>query len=191
MLIIISGFAGSGKSSLAESIGEELGLKAVHASSILRQMSTQGLEALKDASPKRIKDWWESKEAKEFMRKRQEDGSLDKALDKKLLEIAKKGNVVLDSWTMPYLYKGKAFRVWLSASPENRAKRVASRDSQDYKQVLAKIMARDRETKHLYERLYNFKMGESLKVFDLVLDTNSLSQEQVFRKVLAEFRKRE
>jgi len=180
MLIIISGFAGSGKSSLADSLGKKLGLKVVHASSILRQMSMQGVDALKDASPEKIKDWWESKEAQEFMKKRQEDGSLDRALDEKLLEIAKQGNVILDSWTMPYLYKGDAYKVWLNASAEVRAKRVALRDNLDYNGVLAKIKARDAETKSLYERLYNFKMGENLETFDLVVDTDNLSQQEVF-----------
>lgn len=184
MLLIISGFAGSGKSSLADSLGEKLGLNVVHASSLLREMSTQGVAALENVSPEKIKDWWESEKAKEFMKKRQEDESMDRALDEKLLEIAEKGNVILDSWTMPYLYKGKSFKVWLNASPEIRAKRVSERDNLDYKAVLTKIRARDAETKSLYERMYHFKMGENLEMFNLVLNTDDLNQKEVFEKVL-------
>ncbi len=178
--IMVSGFAGSGKSSLADALGKELGLKVVHASSILREMATQGVSALENASPQKIHDWWESAEAKEFMKRRQQDGSLDIALDKKLTQIADRSGVVMDSWTMPYLYNGKAFRVWLNASAEVRARRVSGRDGLDYGAVVEKIRARDAQTKDLYERLYQFKMGENLGRFDLVLDTDMLSQEEVF-----------
>lgn len=184
MLILISGFAGSGKSSLADSLGRELGLKVVHASAILKEMAVRGVKALGNASPEKIHDWWESDEAKEFMKRRNQDGSLDLALDKKLIEIAEKGDVILDSWTMPYLYNGKAIRIWLQASAEVRAERVASRDKIEYGPVLEKIRARDRDTKALYQRLYNFKMGEDQKAFDLVVDTDNLGQQEVFKKAL-------
>ena len=54
----------------------------------------------------------------------------------------------------------------------------------DYKEVLTKIKARDEETKALYQRLYNFSMGENLEKFNLVVDTDNLSQEGVLKKVL-------
>ncbi len=188
--IMISGFAGSGKSSLADTLGNKLGIKVIHASSILREMATKGLAALANASPQKIHDWWESNEAKEFMKKRLSDGSLDIALDKKLMQIAVKGNVIMDSWTMPYLYTGSdAFRIWLNASSEVRAKRVSERDKLDYAVVLAKIKARDEETKALYQRLYKFNMGEGLSKFDLVVDSDGLSQKNVFEKVLGAVKK--
>ncbi|VVC00437.1 Cytidylate kinase [uncultured archaeon] len=187
-LIIVSGFAGSGKSTLADSLGRELGLRVVHASSILREMATKGVKALENASPQKIHDWWESDEAKRFMAKRNEDGSMDRALDKKLMQIAGKGGVILDSWTMSYLYKGKAFRVWLEASPEVRAERVSGRDNLDYGAVLEKIKARDADTKALYQRLYNFTMGEQLGKFDLVIDTGAMAQEQVFEMALGKIK---
>ncbi len=186
--IMVSGFAGSGKSSLADSLGKALGLKVIHASSILREMATQGVQALENVSPQKIHDWWESSEAKEFMKRRLADGSLDVALDRKLTEIADAGNVVMDSWTMPYLYKGAAFKIWLNASAEVRARRVSERDKMDYGAILEKVRARDAQTKALYERLYNFKMGEALERFDLVVNTDTMTQRQVFGFVEAKIR---
>ncbi len=188
-VILISGFAGSGKSSLADSLGKELGMKVIHASSILREMATKGVGALKDASPKKIHDWWERPEAREFMKKRQADGSMDIALDKKLIQIAEKGGVIMDSWTMPYLFMGKAYRVWLEASQEVRAKRVVERDKLPFGEVLAKIKARDGETKALYQRLYKFNMGENPGMFDLAVNSDNLSQKEVFEKVLNAIKK--
>ena len=187
MLLIISGFAGSGKSSLADSLGKKLGIKVVHASAILKEMKKSGID-VDHESVEKSKDWWESEEAKKFMKQRQDNPSLDIALDKKLIGIAEKGNIKVDSWTMPYLYKGKAFKVWLNASAEVRAKRVSERDNLEYGEVLAKIKARDNETKALYQRLYNFTMGENLKVFNLALNTDELTQKKVLEKVLKEIR---
>ncbi len=182
--IIVSGFAGSGKSTLADSLGKALKLKVVHASALLKEMRESGISALESKNVKKIEDWWETAEAKKFMKERKENTALDIALDKKLKEIADAGNVVLDSWTMPYLYKGKAFKIWLEASPETRAKRVSERDSLDYKEVLAKVNRRDKETKGLYETLYNFRMGENLGIFDFVFKTNDLPKQEVFAKAL-------
>ncbi|MEK6957554.1 MAG: cytidylate kinase family protein [archaeon] len=181
-LIIVSGFAGSGKSTLADSLGKKLGLKVVHASAILKEMREKGTD-VNHESVKKTEDWWETEEAKKFMLERQKDSSLDLALDEKLREIARKGSVVLDSWTMGYLFEG-GFKIWLNASPEERAKRVAERDGLDYNDVLAKIKARDAETKALYERLYNFRMGENLGKFNLALNTGNLAKKQVFEKAM-------
>ena len=182
--IIVSGFAGSGKSSLADSLGKELGIRVIHASSILREMAAKGVKALENATPRKIQDWWESSEARDFMKRRQQDGSLDRALDEKLMQIAKAGNVILDSWTMSYLYEGRAFRIWLNANAQVRAKRVSDRDRLDYSEVLAKVQARDADTKALYQRLYNFTMGGQLERFDLVIDTDALSQKEVLDKAI-------
>ena len=183
MLIIVSGFAGSGKSSLADSLGKSLTLEVIHASALLKEMWLSGSKDLEHNSVKKVNDWWESEEAKKIMANRKTDHSYDLALDEKLKKIAEKGNIILDSWTMPYLYKEKAFRVWLSASAEVRAKRVSKRDNLEYEKVLAKIKERDSQTKSLYETLYNFSMGDNLEVFDLVIDTDNVSQEKVFKKV--------
>ncbi len=186
-VIIVSGFAGSGKSSLADSLGKELGLEVVHASAILKEMKEKGTD-ISHKNIEKSKDWWESDEAKEFMKKRKEDSSLDIALDKKLEKIADKGQVILDSWTMPYLYKKPAFKVWLHASAEVRAKRVSGRDDLDYNSVLERIKARDAETKALYRRLYNFSMGENLEVFSIIVDTDKVSQSEVLEIVLAKLK---
>jgi len=184
MLITVSGFAGSGKSSLADSLGKSLNLEVIHASALLKEMWVSGIKDLEHESIKKVNGWWESEEAKKIMENRKTDHSYDLALDEKLKKIAEKGNIILDSWTMPYLYKGKAFRVWLSASAEVRAKRVSKRDNLEYEKVLAKIKERDSQTKSLYETLYNFSMGDNLEVFNLVIDTDNVSQEKVFEKVL-------
>ncbi len=183
MLIIVSGFAGSGKSTLAEKLAAKHGLKCIHASGLLRQLQERAAGQLKADEAKANTGWWESKEGKAYLEKRLKDPSMDKALDKELLRIAAGDNAVLDSWTMPWLFEGKAFKVWLKTSLGVRAKRVAGRDKLDEREVHAKLKERDEKTAEIYRNIYGFELGRDFAPFDLVLDTDALNEEQVFKRV--------
>lgn len=184
MIIIVSGFAGCGKSTLAESLAKAFKLKCVHASGMLKELQTKKAKEIKAYKSKMNLGWWESAEGKAFMRKRLSDASMDKALDKKLLQVAGKGNVVLDSWTMSWLYKGKnAFKVWVNCSLDERAKRVSRRDKLPIKAVKEKLKNRDNETKKIYERIYGFSIGEDFGPFSLVVNSDNMSAKQVFEYV--------
>jgi len=183
MLIIVSGFAGSGKSTLAKKLAEEYGLKSVHASDILRKLREKSISEIDAEKTDASSGWWESKEAEEYLKKRLADGSMDLALDKKLEEIAGKGDIVLDSKTMGNLSK-KGFRIWLDASAEKRAERIAERDKLDEKEVLRKINERDSADKKIYKKLYHFDLGTDLEGFELVIHSDELSAETVFEKAV-------
>lgn len=179
MLIIVSGFAGSGKSTLTEKLASQFGIPFVHASDVLKQLRTKKPEQIDAKKTEAGKGFWESKEGDAFMKQREIDDSTDKALDKMLLEIADKENVVLDSWTMPWLCK-KGFKIWLHASPKVRAKRVSERDKLEEKKVLEKIIERDKKTAELYKKIYGFSIGEDLEPFQLVINTDNLKEKEVF-----------
>ncbi len=180
MIIIVSGFAGSGKSTLAEKLAAQHALKCVHASGLLRQLQERAVHQLQASEAKANTGWWESPAGKAYLEKRMKDPSMDKALDAELQKIAAAGDVVLDSWTMPWLFKGNAFKVWLRASAETRAKRVSGRDKLDEKEVYKKLKERDEKTAAIYKKIYGFDLGKDLRPFTLVLDTDTLNEEQVF-----------
>ncbi len=183
MLIIVSGFAGSGKSTLAKKLAEEYGLKSVHASDILRKLREKSISEIDASSTSASSGWWESNEAEEYLKKRMEDGRMDNALDKKLKEIAERGDVVLDSKTMGNLSKN-GFRIWLDASAEKRAERIAERDKLNEQEVLRKINERDSADRKIYKKLYGFSLGENLEGFDLVIHSDGLTAEDVFGKAV-------
>lgn len=177
-VIIVSGFAGSGKSTLAEKLAIEFNLPCVHASDILRQLARKKAEEIDTTKTTAGSGWWESEEAKEYMKKRMSDGSLDKELDRMLLAIIDKGNVVMDSWAMPWLSK-KGCKIWLNVAAEERAKRVSERDKLPYSEVLKKIKSRDEKTAEIYKKLYGFELGKDLSPFNLVIDA-AKSPDEVF-----------
>ena len=173
IVVCISGLAGTGKSTLARRLAKEYRLKCYSGGDALKALAAeQGYNVSS-------RGWWESPEGLGFLKKREEDLSFDKAVDDKLLEYARHGDVLLDSWTMPWLLK-VGFKVWLLASLEKRAERVAKRDRIAVEDALRILKEKEARTKAIYKRLYGFALGEDFKPFHLVLDTDNMRAEDVF-----------
>ena len=178
IIICICGMAGSGKSTVAKKIAEKYGLKYYSGGDALKSLAIE--EGYKPFN----RGWWENKEGMRFLTQREKDPKFDEAVDKKLLEFGKQGNVVLDSWTMPWLVK-KGFKIWLEASLEKRAERIAKRDKKNIEEALRALKVKEKKTKAIYEKLYGFSLGGDFAPFNLILDTDNLKAEEVF-KVLCE-----
>ena len=177
IVICISGMTGSGKSTVAKRLASKYGLDYFSGGNALRALAQE------EGYHSDITGWWESVEGLNFLKQRMEDPIFDKKIDEKLLELAKKGNVVLDSWTMPWLLN-KGFKVWLEASPKVRAKRVVTRDSISIKEAITALKEKDARTRQIYKSLYGFDLGNDLSPFNLVLATDDLEPDEVFYAVL-------
>ena len=178
MIICISGLAGSGKSTLAKKIAEKYGLKYCSGGDALKAL------ALEEGYKPLRRGWWEAREGMRFLEKREKNPQFDEAVDRKFLELADEGNIVLDSWTMPWLLT-KGFKIWLEASQEKRAERIAKRDRISVDEALNALRNKEKLTKAIYKKLYGFSLGEDFAPFQLILDTDNLDAEEVF-KVLCE-----
>jgi cytidylate kinase len=174
MVICISGMAGTGKSTLAKKLAQKYGFDYYSGGDALKVLASE--EGYNASQP----GWWESPQGLKFLKQREGDAKFDRAVDQKLLEYTEKGNVLLDSWTMPWLLKS-GFKIWLLASMEKRAARVAQRDQITVEQALKVLKEKEDRTKGIYEKLYGFMLGEDFKPFNLVLDTESLNAEEVFQ----------
>jgi len=174
VVLCISGMAGCGKSTLAREIAEKYNLHYFSGGDALKALALEAGYKSVD------RGWWESKEGMNFLEKRTQDSSFDRKVDEKLLEWAKEGNVVLDSWTMPWLLK-TGFKIWLEASPEERARRIAQRDDISVEKALMALKEKDAKTKAIYKKLYGIDLGEDFSPFDVILDVNTLSPEEVFQ----------
>ena len=171
--IVISGWPAVGKTTIACKLAEEFDIVMYNGGDILKMLAEED----KGYSVKRD-DWWDTIEAKKFMEKRKSDPSFDKKVDKKLIEIVKKGGTVITSYTLPWLVQDESIiiiKFWLRGSSENRARRMANRDGISFEEAKRIIKLRDEENKKIYYRLYGFRFGEDLTVFDYVLNTDRLS----------------
>jgi len=174
IVICVCGMAGCGKTTAARRLAKKYGLKYLSGGDALKALATEMGYKAGGAG------WWETPEGKRFLQQRMENPDFDKRVDEKLLEWAERGNVVLDSWTMPWLLK-ESFKVWLEVSPHERAKRIAKRDGISYRKALEALKEKDEKTKTIYKNLYGFDLGEDLSPFNMVLDTNNLKASEVFR----------
>jgi len=174
IVICISGMAGTGKSTLAKKLAKKYRLKYYSGGDALKALAAE--EGYNSSS----RGWWESPEGLSFLDKREKNLKFDNAVDDKLLEYAQRGNVLLDSWTMPWLLK-TGFKIWLLASIEKRAERVAKRDKIAVKDALQILKEKEARTKAIYKKLYGFNLGEDFAPFHLVLDTDNLNAKEVFQ----------
>ena len=172
-VICISGMAGTGKSTLSKKLAEKYNLRYFSGGDVLKDLAkNEGYDVS-------IQGWWESPQGLKFLNERVNDPKFDKAVDDKLLEYAQQGNVLLDSWTMPWLLN-EGFKIWLEASFEKRAARVALRDGMTTAEAFEVLQEKEARTKAIYKELYGFVLGEDFKPFDFVLDTDNLSADEVF-----------
>ncbi len=172
-VICISGMAGTGKSTLSKKLAEKYHLRYFSGGDVLKELAKQ------EGYDVSIRGWWESPEGLKFLNERVNNPKFDKTVDEKLLEYAEKGDVLLDSWTMPWLLTD-GFKIWLEASFEKRAARVADRDNMSVAEALEVLKEKEAHTKAIYKALYGFVLGEDYKPFDFVLDTDNLSAADVF-----------
>ncbi len=174
IVICIAGLTGCGKSTVARRLAEKYGLKYLSGGMTLRELAT------KMGYKPHEKGWWETSEGMKFLEHRLKNSDCDKQADTYLLKWAKRGNVVFDSWTMPWLFKG-GFKIWFEASPEVRARRLAERDGISIMEAIKVIREKDGKTRRIYYDLYDFKLGEDLSPFNLILDVSQLDAEEVFK----------
>jgi cytidylate kinase len=174
IVICISGMAGTGKSTLSKKLAKKYKLRYYSGGDSLKALAAEeGYNSSK-------RGWWESPEGLKFLEKRERNLEFDKAVDDKLLEYAQQDHVLLDSWTMPWLLK-TGFKIWLVASVEKRAERIAKRDKMPIREALHVLKEKEARTKAIYKKLYGFTLGEDFEPFDLVLDTDALNAGEVFQ----------
>ena len=172
--IVISGWPAVGKTTMAAELAKEFSLSMYNGGDILKMLAAErGYSTSRD-------DWWDTAEAKKFMRERKSDPSFDKKVDKMLAEIVRKGGAVITSYTMPWLVSSDSvIKFWLKGSADNRAKRMANRAAIGFAEAKKIIALRDEENKKIYHKLYGFTFGEDLTVFDYVLNTDRLPLESL------------
>ncbi|RLI18352.1 cytidylate kinase [Candidatus Bathyarchaeota archaeon] len=174
IIICISGLPGCGKSTVAKKLAQKYKLRYVSGGDALKELAVEA--GYKPSG----EDWWETEEGRRFLNMRMKDPNFDRKVDEKLIEAAKEGNIVLDSWTMPWLLD-EGFKIWLDASLEIRASRTAKRDKISLEKAKKLIMEREKKTREIYRRLYGFNLGEDFSPFHIILDTDKLNADEGFK----------
>jgi cytidylate kinase len=181
--VIISGPPAIGKTTIAKGLAIEFHLKYLSGGDVLKELAKdQGFDTKND-------DFWDTKAGMNFLNIRKDNPEFDKEVDEKLKEIFLTEDVIITSYTLPWLAK-EGIKIWLAGSQENSAERMTIRDNISNKSALEIVKKRYDENKTLYNKLYGFKFGDDLSVFNKVIHTDDLGPEQVLdqaRKVVKNY----
>jgi len=173
MSIVISGWPAVGKTTIAENLAKDFNLKLWNGGDILKMMAYE-----RGYSSSLNHDWWDTEEAARFMNERNNNPNFDREVDDRLIELVKEGNVVITSYTLPWI-SDATINFWLQGSVDNRSKRMSMRDKIDINIAKKIVQRRDVENKLIYQKLYQFEFGEKLDVFDFAMNTDILSLESL------------
>ena len=171
MKIFVAGLTGTGKSSLSSKLAKKFDIEYLPSSMYFRKFIG------KDTN---TNGWWTHSEGLEFMKERL-DSDFDERFDKYLLNIIdEKEDFVIDSWTLPWLYKEEGLRILLTTPFEIRVQRVMLRDDLDYDDAKISVKQKDYMTKMIYLKKYGFDILKDRNIFDLVVNTQYLTEKEVF-----------
>ncbi|MFB6114312.1 MAG: (d)CMP kinase [Halodesulfurarchaeum sp.] len=155
MLITISGPIGSGKSTVATSLAEDLGYDHVSGGDIFRDLADErGYTPL------------------EFNKLAEEDDSIDRDLDRRLRETAaRRDDLILESRLAGWMAGEYAdLKFWFDAPEEIRARRVADREDRDVETAISEMRARAESESKRYFEYYGIDF-EDRSIYDLSLNT--------------------
>jgi len=171
MKILISGIAGSGKTSVTKLLAKKLGYNLFSIGSIMREMALErGISLL------------------ELSKIAENDKSIDEELDKRQIEIGKKeDNFVMDS-RLGWYFIPDAVKVYLDATEEEAAKRIlnAKREHETYKDInesLEKVKRRIHSEEKRYKEYYNIDYKDK-KNHDIIVNTMDKGVEEVVQEIM-------
>jgi predicted cytidylate kinase len=165
MRIAISGPPGSGKTTICMLVANRLEYDFVVVGQLFRQMALE----------RRV-------DLETFGRLAEEDETIDRELDERMVEMAKaREDIVIEGrMTGPILKSNKVpvFAVYVGASEQVRAGRIAKREGKEIDQVLREIQTRERSERKRYIAYYGIDPGDRM-IYDLWVDSSDLSADKV------------
>lgn len=176
--IIISGPPAIGKTTIAKGLAKEFGLKYLSGGDVLKELAKdEGFSTERN-------DFWDTEAGMKFLNMRKGNPEFDKIVDEKLKKLYTTEDVVITSYTLPWLVND-GVKIWLAGSQEISAKRMTTRDSIPFDEAEGIVKKRYEENKMIYKKLYGFNFGEDLSVFDEIINTDGLGPEQVLDRAKA------
>ena len=169
MLLTVSGPPGSGKSTTATALADALAIEHISGGDIFRELAAErGLSLA------------------EFNELAEEDDSIDRDLDRRLREIAvEEDDVVLESRLSGWLAAEYAdIRVWLDASLDVRASRIADREKKTVAEAKEETEVRAASEAQRYREYYNIDIDDR-SIYDLVVNTGRWSESAVPELVIS------
>ncbi|NVM30781.1 MAG: AAA family ATPase [Candidatus Helarchaeota archaeon] len=167
MLITISGFHGTGKTTIAKEIEREFNLRYIAAGDIFRQMAKDRRMTLEEFS--------------QFV---EQNPEIDREIDNRTIEEAKKGDVILDGLLAAWITRDiPAINVLLFAGEEVRINRITQREERTYEEVKEETLGREKSEIARFKKEYDINLNDH-SIYDIVLNTGLWSEESMTRIII-------
>ncbi|GAB6147599.1 (d)CMP kinase [Stetteria hydrogenophila] len=162
-VVVVSGPPGGGKSVYAKRLARDLGLRYFTTGSLFRQLARElGVSLV------------------ELSRMAERDPRIDLEIDRRAVEEALRGGVVVDShlagWTLAWVAD---VLIYVKASTPVRVERVAARDGVSVAEAMDEVLARELSQWRRFRSLYGVDTTD-LSAYHLVIDTSILGIEEVY-----------
>lgn len=167
--ITIGGLPGSGTTTTARRLHEQLDIPYVYAGDLFREMARE-----RDMS------------LAEFGAYCEEHPEVDRSLDQKQKVILMAGNVILEGRLAGWIAHRNhipCFKLWLTCNASERARRIAEREGDPVYQVRREMQEREQSEKKRYRAFYDIDLDD-LSIYDLVIDTADLPPRDVVEQAL-------
>ena len=161
--IAISGLTASGKSTLAKNLADYFNIKKYSTGEIFRNYAKErGLDI------ERLSLYAEEK--------------LDKIADEETKRICNLENNFVIEGRLTIYFCENAFKIYIYADKEIRAKRLALRENLSFEEALKKLEERDSYDLERYKKIYKIEdyEEEMKKGANLIIDSSNLSLDEVF-----------
>lgn len=181
-IITISGTPGSGKSTIAQGLREELKAKRIYVGGIRRKIAEDKNMTLAELN-------------KYAMIHPETDVDVDKAASKEARRLAKNHPVIVEGRTQYHFLpesikifvmvdiKIGAKRIWQSIQNENQQQRNEAKVN-NYEELEQKVIERGKSDFKRFKKYYNIDYTDQ-KQYDFVIDTGHINAKQATQKVLA------
>lgn len=165
MRIAISGKSGCGNTTVSTLLAKKTGFPMVNFT--FRQMAQE-----------RGVDFWT------FCEMAEKDDNIDRELDERMVEMAMKTeNSILGSRLAIWNMQEADLKVYLTASDEERARRITKREGGTIEEQLEITRRRDTNDTERYKRIYGIDNNDT-SVADLVIDTEGKTPEEIVDIIL-------
>ncbi|HLE95942.1 MAG TPA: AAA family ATPase [Candidatus Thermoplasmatota archaeon] len=156
-LVAVAGLPGTGTTTLSKLLAERLKLPHVYAGALFRRLAAE-----KDMT------------LAEFGEFAENHPEIDTELDRRMIEVARKGGVVLEGRMVAWQCKeagAHALKILLEAPEHVRAQRVADREkSADVDAILRENRHREASEAKRYREIYGVDPNDP-RLYDLVLES--------------------
>ena len=171
--ITISGTPGSGKSTIAELLKDNLSIPYVYSGLIFRELAKKYKMSLA-----------------EFGAYCEQHDAIDRELDDKQVQLLKKGNVLLEGrlagW-LAVLNEIPAFKIWIDADPTIRAERIVNREGGTVSDQLSKLIDRENSERKRYEKYYHIDITDT-SIYDIIIDSSQMTPKKILSHILQQLK---